>query len=194
MPYQLNPKIGTVEWAENPLASKITLTDYGRLQLKYNIALDHILQATVLFQMDADKVPGLAEGELWVQKFGRHGELEDIDKDITKWAVVLEKELVEIHNGDCTHKPMSCIKCCAEEMLDFYTTEGLVGAGGHHVQAAFRQPEVKTLDQAAHWLLTAPFKAEWEGWEQHVPRWTKERQTAAAWLQTYKAERLMYVP
>lgn len=186
-----NPLAGTitmategyiVHWAENPLASKIVLDDYGRLRLRYGIALDNIMEAKVTMQLAKDDkdLSWLDKCDAFTEEEGSY--VKEIDR-IFAWA---EQELQGVHCGDCTHVPCPCMKCHAEGYLGFYTTKGLNGAGGHNAQEAFQH--VKTLAEAIQRLNKRPITAIWEGWEAHVPRWTKEHEQTVAWLENYGRE------
>ena len=166
-----------VEWAENPLATIIRLTDEGRLRLKLGIAIDGIHEARVLFKLIREQ-----NDIKWADKFDPP---EDVEAWIDEWAKSCEQGLHEQHCGDCTHVPMTCVKCLAENRLGFCTISGLGGAEGSAIQAAFSGGDCMTIDEAIAYL-NGPISASWEGWEAHLPRWRAEHDSAARWLQTYK--------
>lgn len=107
------------------------------------------------------------------------------------------------HAGDCTCVACSCTKCHAEGMLGIDTIKGLEKHAAHKIQAAFDYREgdewkTRSLDEVLEILRTyEPGKpspeseAAWAkagGWEQHVPRWTKEAKAAYEWLLNYRNE------
>lgn len=63
----------TIEWAENPLASKIHLSELGRVYLRYRIAVDGIFDARVLINMDKDPKIGRPNSGDWVDGFEYSG-------------------------------------------------------------------------------------------------------------------------
>lgn len=175
----------TIEWAENPLASKVTLDDYGVLRLKYAMAIDGLLDAGVLINMDSGATSPPTKGGKWVDHFEYIGHLDNIDTEIERrlksWYL---SGLTEAHCGDCTCVPMSCSKCAVEEFLDISTTDGLNKHSGHHMAKAFSGGRT-TCALALNYMKTAPITATWDGWEVYLPRWTQERNEAIAWLETY---------
>lgn len=101
-----------------------------------------------------------------------------------KYALDSERgDLEGTHCGDCTYNPWSCGKCAAEEELGVYTIRGLNGAGASWVQSAF--DNVDRLEDAIEWLREYDVRAKSEGYEEHIPRWERERLEALAWLQNY---------
>lgn len=173
----------TVEWADNPLASRIVLDDYGRLLLRYAIAKDAIHSACVLIHMDKTQDPP-SKGR-WVDQFDFSSE--DIEAQITRTAEWCEKALLDVHCGDCTCVPATCIKCYAEEFIHVNTIHNLGKHPGHYVECAFGDGRT-TLEEALHWMRTEPIKATWAGWEVHAPRWKQERDAAIEWLERYGRE------
>lgn len=178
-----------IEWAENPLNTKIFLTDMGRLYLRYQIAKDGILDAAVLINMDETMDPP-KHAKKWVDGFDYTTEEGQIERRIEEHATNNERWLAEeFHTGDCTCVPCSCIKCYAEEYLGVCTLEGLGKHPGASVAKAFSV--VKTLAEAIHYLETEPIAATWgqpEDWEPYVPRWKQDRNKAVAWLRQYGQE------
>jgi hypothetical protein len=181
-----------VEWAENPLASRVVLTDYGRLLLRYHIAIDEVNTASVLIGMDINlEAPkdGRWVGR-WVDQFDQLGmNNEQIKAEIDRLAIGYEAELLSIHCGDCTHVACSCTKCHAEDLLEFSTTDGLGGGAGSYIQSAFRKDA--TIVDAIAWLSNHPATPTWgtpTDWAPHQKRWDAERDLAITWLTNYGKE------
>jgi hypothetical protein len=185
----LNEQIGHVEWAENPLKSRIILTDYGRLLLRYRLSTDAIHTACVLIGMDKTEGPPTRGGR-WVDQFDylHLHEPTAVEADIERVVTSMyEPYLTDMHCGDCTCVPCTCMKCHVESLLDCFTTVGLDKYAGHSVEMAFRDGR-DTLAAAITWLRETPITATWEGWEAHLERWTKERQRAIAWMEQYGSQ------
>jgi hypothetical protein len=178
-----------IQWAENPLASKVFLTERGRYYLRYKIALDGILDAAVLINMDKTMDPP-KNAVKWVDGFDYTSEDGQAERRVEELAAQCEHWLsTEVHCGDCTCVPCGCIKCYAEGFLGISTIEGLGKHQGHYVEKAFSG--IYSLSNAIQYLLTKPIQATWgkpEDWQQYVPRWTEERNAAVAWLQQYGKE------
>lgn len=173
----------TIEWAENPLKSKILLDDYGRLRLKCAIAVDSLSDASVLIGLEL-KGELARNGRRWIENYEYANSDIDIDADITEETARCEEYLKDQHCGDCTCAPMSCSRCHAESLLGVWTTSGLGKHEGNNVQSAFSDGR-ETLAAALHWLTTSAIEAKWEGWERYIDRWTRERKSAIEWLKAY---------
>lgn len=175
----MTPELFEISWDPNPLKTRIILTDMGRLRVKLGIASDLIEQAKALFKL-AQQDQDLK----WTERFDC---MEDVEKYLEERAKDCEEWLLEEHCGDCTCVPCSCTKCYAEEMLGFYTTEGL---GTHEAAAISAAFDGRTSDEALDHLINDPITASWGGpddWAPYVERWRGERDRAVAWLRAYKA-------
>lgn len=156
----------TIEWAENPLATRIVLTEAG----KREFVLRHIL---VWLLEDLDAAANWTGLDIEALAERTH-------------AFEFLAELEKVHCGDCTCVPASCTKCHAEETAGVETTAGL-GRHEGHALSGFKAGT--TIDEMVE-KLKVPSVAT-EDWQRpHIGRWTAERSRALAWLIKYKAERL----
>lgn len=102
------------------------------------------------------------------------------------------EELQSDHCGDCTCVPAACGKCHAEDKVGTYTTKGLGKHSARTIDAAFQK--YKTIDEVLNYLKTKDYKPDetsWDrlgGWEQFVPRWKTETESAIDWLTAYKEQ------
>lgn len=149
--------------------------------------------------------------DLHMQLNGSYGgapltDIEEIKKIVDKWADIrnLEVDSEDIrryisyldteHMGDCTCVSCSCARCMAEELLGINTLQGLGKHPANKVQGAFGRDGNKTIDEAIATLqavrdyikpVTWPDSV---GWDVHIPRWERERESALKWLKAYKEE------
>lgn len=155
----------TIEWAENPLATRILLTEAG----KREFVLRHIL-VWLLEDLDA--------AANWTGL-----DIEELAERTHAFEFLTELE--KVHCGDCTCVPASCTKCHAEETAGIETTAGLGRHEGHAI-AGFT---TGTIEETIEKLRAPPVAT--EDWQKpHVERWSDERSRAIAWLTKYKTERL----
>ena len=175
----------TIEWAENPLASKIILGDEGRLRMRLGIAKDAVY--TLLAACNLAKQH---QEFHWLDQADEIGK--DVDAYIDKYMQWCEPALQSIHCGDCTCVPAMCEKCFAEQMLGFYTTEGLGKHEGHVLQSAF-STETTTIEEAIAYI-DRPIQPTWgtpKEWEGHMARWKDEHERAKQWLSQYLLEHIL---
>lgn len=177
----------TIEWHQNPLRSVVKLDDLGRMRLKLGIAADAIMEANAIHSLEREgkEARGYWLGHFDWKEFRKDGEIE---AEIDRLAVIHEKELIDIHCGDCTCQPASCMKCWAESLLGFDTLAGLGKHEGYQIDSAF-ETEATTIDDALKTLKGKTWDVVTaEQWAIHIPRWRQERDNAVAWLEAYKAE------
>lgn len=170
----------SVEWAENPLTSKIHLTDVGRLRVKVGIAIDWVYGAKASIQLARDH-----NDLTWLRHVDP--ETDDVDAAMEANLARCEADLRDVHCGDCTCVPASCMRCHAESLLGFSTTEGLGKHEGHCIQSAFSEGRT-TIDEALSYLAS-PVRPTWgtpEDWAPHMERWALERANALEWLSAYR--------
>jgi len=99
---------------------------------------------------------------------GEHAQ--EIDRRLKYYV----EALTEVHGGDCTCIPASCMKCHAEEMLGIDTAPYSKHTG-NSIQSAFSKPGT-TLDEAIE-VLRTPIEPQ-KGYEQHLARWNVQRAQA----------------
>ena len=133
-------------------------------------------------------------------------DIEEIKTIADKWRAIcnLEVESEEIqdyisyiddkHGGDCTCFPCACMRCYIESWLGIDTLKGLGKHQAAKVLGSFGKKSNKTIDEAI-----ASLEADKEyirpdtwpsqvGWDEHIPRWKKEREDALVWLKKYKEQ------
>jgi hypothetical protein len=169
----------SVEWSDNPLATKVRLTTAGMLRLKLGIATDAVYGVRSCLQLAKEQ-----QDLKWCDYDDVGSDVEAYIEGRVKWCV---DALADVHCGDCTCVPMSCAKCYAEEMLGFFTTDGLGKHEGHAVSTAFAGGRA-TIDQAIEYLR-GPIVPIWgtaAEWEPHMERWREQRDRAIEWLTEYR--------
>lgn len=97
-----------IEWAPNPLETKIRLDEDGVALLRQGVAYEADLFAKVGEVMNQERV--------------------------FKYSL---SSLQESHYGNCLNNPWSCSKCAAEEYLGINTLEGSEKQWRHYIRAAF---------------------------------------------------------
>ena len=179
------PQGVTIQWAQNPLETKVVLDD----RAKENFKLRHVISRLVMnaysayFHLNsADQYydPERARAEL-------HELIEDnVEKLFVKhYADEYLEELEGRHVGDCTCVACSCTKCHSEELLGIDTLKGLHKHEAYAIASAFRQDGVQTAAQALAYLRGRRIEAT-EAWmAPHLERWRAENERASAWLESY---------
>lgn len=132
--------------------------------------------------------------------------LDDVKKHVSGWEKIVDLDidsdeiksyisfLNEEHMGDCTCIPCTCMRCYVEDMLEIRTLAGLGKHSARKIQGAFGKDSDKSIDEAIAVLEQKPHYIKpytWPdqvGWDQHIPRWEKEREVAIKWLKKYKEE------
>lgn len=138
----------------------------------------------------------LDDADRWWLREAMLLDMDPEDAQHLKWMNDLHSEyeaaLRDIHVGDCTCVPCSCLKCWAEGYLGIDTMPGLGKHMAYKVDAAFDLG--RSLDEAidvlANWDPSpSPM---WDGklaiWEANLPRWKEEAAQAHAWLVRYRDE------
>ena len=183
-------------WNKNPLAAVIKLDDLEKQILRLKIKLENYEDRlfSAWFYLTDDKI----DIEHAKRELNPDSYMDDdgnFEKQIDKLADYFIGELSGVHVGDCTCYPCSCSKCHAEDLLGIHTLKGLNKHGGHKIDGMFRANPDLTLDQAIDQLENyVPIKgAGWEGYSQeefnqYVPRWTAQAESAAEWLRKYRDE------
>jgi hypothetical protein len=113
----------------------------------------------------------------------------------------LEYYLEDIHGGDCTCVPCSCMRCHVENLLGIDTLEGCGKHLAYKVDGAFsflnettgKREYHKDIDKAIACLADMSVYDEKPnpdnfpgGYDKWVPKWKAERQQAHDWLVAYK--------
>lgn len=152
-----------IRWTPNPLRTVVVLNDADRWWLREALVLD--------CPSDVESEPS------WANRF----------------YAALEDALRDIHVGDCTCDPCSCLKCHAEAYLGIDTTPGLNKWLGHKIADAFDTKPERTLDEAIAVLANyapAPSFPMWEDkmdlWNSCLPSWREEARQAHDWLIRYR--------
>lgn len=190
-------------YKENPLATQVILDEHEREILKLKIKIEQLENIIFEAHFELDK-----NQDEFYKKLGTSFETrldkarkyldpdyiynkEGIDQRIDVLFDWYIKELEGQHGGDCTCFPASCPKCVAEDLVGVHTTKGLDKYAGHAIESAFRKfcTIDEVIDDLKKFDFTPPEGSGWHkcgGWEQHVPRWTKNNQAAIDWLLQYQ--------
>lgn len=185
-----------INWNQNPFYTKVEIDDRDKQMIL--LAYQNEEYTNILCSLDME-----LNG-----KFNRPAlsDLEEIKKQTGKWGdicnLTVDSEEVQCyisyldteHMGDCTCVPCSCIRCHVEYMLGIDTIKGLGKHEANKVQGAYGKDGNKTIDEAIAYLEKVPdYKKPdtWPdsvGWDVHIPRWERERESALKWLKAYKEE------
>ena len=182
-----------LHWNENPLKTIIELDNRDKRMILKSLQAEKYLEilSNLDFTLDRkikknDLPLTLEQVHQKIKNWGPICNMKVTDEEV-EWVI---QSLKSEHAGDCTCIPCSCEKCIAEEYLGIDTISGLGKHEAAKIQGAFKLG--KTIDNAISILSeekeyikpdTWPDKV---GWECHVPRWKKERESAVKWLTDYK--------
>jgi hypothetical protein len=204
-----------IEYAENPLASKIYLDDSEKKLLfwkyKWDLLGDEIYGFYYWMKEPEKQKAGLKEHNN-VQGLEAYEKLEQsmlfdplntvyekLDKisenmsDMQYDESVIKdfiEALQESHHGDCISQCCSCLKCYVEDQLDMdYDVPNFREQSGHAIHGAFFKPD-QTIEQAIDYLKNKDFNtAEILTYQKEVvDRWKQENSSAIEYLEYYKKE------
>ena len=204
-----------IEYAENPLASKIYLDDNEKKLLfwkyKWDLIGDEIYGFYYWMKDPEKQKAGLKEYNN-TQGLEAYEKLEQsmlsdplntvyqkLDKIVDTMLDMQYDEsaikdfieaLQESHHGDCIRQCCSCLKCYVEDQLDMdYDIPNWHGQCGHTINGAFFKPD-QTIEQAIDYLKNKDFNtAEILAYQKEVvDRWKQENSSAIEYLEYYKKE------
>lgn len=141
----------------------------------------------------------LDNADRWALREAMQDDLTSEDSEDNKWMNDLhdeyERSLCDVHVGDCTCVPCSCLKCWAEYYLGIDTIRGLNKYMAHQIENAFSGSPGRTIDEAIAALADynpKPSSPMWDGrretWEAWLPKWRDDARQAHEWLVEYRAE------
>lgn len=170
-------------YEQNPLRSKVELTELDLINMRHKIKLDELYNE--IFEAyykvnDLDAVKKSLEDLINSEEDPES----KINKRVERYMSyhVDELTLGYEHSGDCTKVCCSCTKCLAEDCLGVDTLEGLKGL--HYISGAFSKERTK-LDQAIDNLKqSVEYNEDWH--QPHIERWEAERKAALDSLIKYK--------
>ena len=195
----------TIEWAPNPLFTKVILDERAKTEFKLRLIIDHVSMDLfgAYFNLNKEKWPEHYDPERALSELkpifetgakSDDDHIEVLAKDASyEWYL---EELTGAHGGDCTCVACSCPKCRAENILGIDTIRGLGKHEASKILDAFGgYDNARPLDQAIEHLENykpvrtgAWQKFPQEDFDKHVPRWTEEGKRALAWLKQYRAD------
>lgn len=184
-----------IDWAENPLCTKIVLTDeeknHFKTKIQLNAARDRLATAHFYLSEREDWF-NLERARRETDIFTEDGE-DYIDDAKDLYELYLEDLNGASHIGDCTCFAASCSKCQAEHLLGIDTIEGLGKHEANKIQTAFKKYE--TINEVLWYLkdykveIPKDLNPAWggvENFKKHIPRWEREGQNAYVWLKKYR--------
>ena len=130
----------------------------------------------------------------------------NLQKQVDDLTIQAAEDLKQIHVGDCTCIPCSCMKCFAEDYLGVNTIKGLGKHEASNIISAFGgygepgKDDPFTIDEALENLQN--YKVEsfedneaWKGsgftkeyYDIWIPEWEAQHRRAYKWLLNYKKE------
>ena len=193
-------------YKENPLRTQIVLDENEKKELWYKTKIeelqDAIMSAHYLLSEESPRYLGrivqTVKGDFNLKRvrdeldpkylvYGEGNKRPGIDERVDELHKCYLDSLVDLHIGDCTCCPSSCVKCHAEEMFGLNTIKGLRKHAAHYIDTAFGHTD-GSLKTALEWLRVYKPHADWDGWEAHADRWAAEANQAYEWLAKYRDE------
>ena len=171
-----------IEWNQNPLWSNIVLeTDEDKEMFVTRWQNDEMSNLLCSIQSY------FTENKLTREKVSKWQSIvntEFTDESIQRLASFLD----DVHIGDCTCVPCTCMKCYVEEFTGISTINGIDKHQLHKIDKAFSLHS--KIDGAIEYLAIKPTYIKQDNWrngyEIHIPRWETERIAALGWLKEYK--------
>jgi hypothetical protein len=186
-----------INWHQNPLLTTVDVDERDRQRIcMYLQNEDYVeilcdLSLTLEEHINKNKPP-LSNKDI-LRRVSAWARICDMDEDDSRVAALVS-ELQYSHMGDCTCVAASCMKCWAETALGISTLEGLGKHEAAKIQGVFGSGGNVTIDEAIE-KLSAPQSyvkpTTWPdsvGYEEHIPRWDRERVRAVNWLTQYKKD------
>jgi hypothetical protein len=189
-------------YTENPLATKIVLTDTEKELLLTKVKLDRLedMMWSLYFNFVKRKSDTLYDPEVGIKMLESWVKFQEKDKteeDEYNSGGYIFDALDDVHVGDCTCFPCSCEKCYLEEKLGINTLPGAHKHMLHQIFSAFKDADDSAIPVGskinfAIEKLNKPYTMEdtlaekW--WEDHLDRWNVERSDAHKWLLEYGKE------
>jgi hypothetical protein len=206
-------------YTENPLASKILLTDIEKKELYYKVKINQMeeLMSEAYFDITHhdwynEKIKPRTTEELLElltkrldTKYYYADENEDgkcgLDKEVERQLSYIIPALEDdVHGGDCTCVAASCIKCYAEQFAGVHTIKGLGKHEASKIGGYFREGKsILEVIEALRTYKVKPFSGEetkyWnkETHDYHTPRWEQEAVNAYEWLKKYQMEHFSHL-
>jgi len=171
-----------ITYNKNPLCSVIELDEHEKKELWYKIKIEELEN-----NMSFARVH-LTEGRFYDIEKARAELYVEVDERCDQLLQYALSDLDGYHVGDCTCQPCSCSKCWVEGLLGIDTIEGLGKHSAYKIDNAFGKKNEKTMQEALDYLKNYEPKADWDGYEPHIPRWKAEADAAYIWLLAYAKE------
>ena len=187
-----------IVWQENPLTTYFEFNDQDKELFRAKVQLHELREwvgmADFYLETKYDSFSPEKAKHYTHKVWNDEGDFEDFEESYNLYLHELESGVT--HIGDCTCFAASCLKCHAEGILGIDTIAGLGKHEGHKIFSAFET--YKTIDEVLEYLKDYPNRLvmhkNWEGkeesWKTHIPRWTKEAESAYKWLLNYKETKL----
>lgn len=177
-----------IEWAENPLATEVTLDGHDVEILRLKIIIDDLEHRVVAGLVDVeDGRYDEARKSLAIDWMDAGPEQEARDKMLADRLRYAREALSEGHAGDCICLPSSCMKCWTEMLLGIDTIPDLERHAGHAIANAFRAVRTMTTLEACAWLEANPAKAQgFVASPELEATWRASQVDAIKWLRAYE--------
>jgi hypothetical protein len=184
-------------YTQNPLRTQIELDAHEKKELWYKIKIDKFEDLLMSTHISLEK------GDFFDLERAREATdpkdwcTDEIDKRVDTTLAHFINALVDMHDGDCTCVPGSCLKCHAEDFVGVNTLPGLGKHEAYKIKAAFYNKagtQESTLEEAIMKMELPYNPTKGVGWEScsdeafqsHMPRWKAEHEGALEWLKKYR--------
>lgn len=181
-----------IRWNKNPALTNTICDERDRAIIAKALIIeeatdDFFMIEHILKKDDPDKIEKAIERAK--KGFSSLFEEEALEKQVDNFVEILA---TDVHVGDCTCVPCSCLLCYAESLLGFSSIEDFSKHSLYKIDGAFRSG-LNTFKEVIDYLEDYPCvmgpKSGWSSqadFDRHVPRWKSEAKTAARQLRAYK--------
>jgi hypothetical protein len=176
-----------IEYAQNPMASKIILDDADLNTLRDKCFVEAAEDLIASFYCDM-KYRDMDIEDAYSKTF------DSVEKqmrsEVNHYMDWLPDTATGQHVGDCTCVPSTCGRCMLENFLGIDTIEGLGKHEGAKISGYFNKHPDGTAKDCLEHMRNRTVEATEDWHKPHIERWKQELVNTIAWLEKYITEKL----